>query len=425
MENNITNESLYKEASEYMVGGVNSPIRAFKYAGIAPLIIKNGRGSKVYDYNGKSYIDYVLGYGAIILGHAHPLVVKGLKNKLNDGFVFGATTREEIELAKIIKSAVPLMEKIRFVNSGTEAVMGAIRLARAFTGRDLLVKFTSSYHGHADYLLCEKKVLEDGVIPVSKGVTANLIKDTIIAEYGNIESIKDVFAKYGKKIAAVIVEPVAGNYGVICPNVDFIKTLRSLTKQYGALLIFDEVITGFRFGFWELGSMFCVRPDVIVLGKIIGGGMPIGAFGGREKIMNYLAPLGEVYQAGTFSGNPISMANGINTLKILNQDTKAKYKYLINYGITLSYEIKKIAYKYGIGLTMGEFLTMFSFKFKTREMFHDFYKIAIENGVFFAPSEFEANFISLAHTEKDLKKTLFVCEKAFRKISKKDYQYAE
>jgi len=381
----MTNTLFLKKAKGHLVGGVNSPVRSFKYVGIDPIFIKKGKGSKVYDYGGNSYIDYVLSYGALILGHAHPEVINSLKKTLQYGLNFGATNLKEIELAGLIKKAIPAIKKVRFVNSGTEAVLGAVRLARGYTGRDRVLKFKNSYHGHADYLLEE----------VDKS------------------SIGEVFKKSGSKIAAVIVEPVGGNFGVILPDKDFLKRLRELTNKHGSLLIFDEVITGFRFRYGSVSNIVGVEPDLICLGKLIGGGLPIGAYGGREDIMNNLAPLGNVYQGSTFAGNPIVMQAGIVTLEALRSK---RYDFLEELTGKLSSAIREEAKNNRIDLEVVHYKTIFSVRFKEKAGFQSFYKKLLEKGIYFAPSENEASFLSFAHTEKNLNRTIKAIKEAMEEL---------
>jgi len=379
----MTNSLVFKKAKTHLVGGVNSPVRSFKYVGTAPLLIKRGKGPRVYDYDGNSYIDYVLSYGVSILGHAHPGVVRSLKNTLEHGAGFGATNSREVELAGLIKKAAPVIEKLRFVNSGTEAVLGATRLAKACTGRDKIIKFRNSYHGHADYLLEE----------IDKG------------------SAEGIFKKHGSRIAGVIVEPVGGNCGVRLPDKDFLKYLRRITRKYGSLLIFDEVITGFRFKFGSVSDILGVKPDLICLGKIIGGGLPIGAYGGKARIMNKLAPLGDLYQGSTFAGNPIVMQSGIATLKVLSS-SKNRYSSLEKKAKKLTDAIKKER----DDLQVIHYKTIFSLRFRKKAHFQSFYKKLLKKGIYLAPSENEANFISFSHTEKDIDKTIDAVKNVLREI---------
>ena len=408
------NSKLFKEAKEYLVGGVNSPVRSFNYVGGNPLLIKNGKGSKVYDYDGKQYIDYVLSWGSAILGHAFPKVVDGVKASAQAGLSFGTTNTGEIELAKLVRSAIPFIDKIRFVNSGTEAVMGAVRLARGYTGRNKIVKFEHSYHGHADYLLAHAgSGLASLNIPQSLGVPSDFIKDTLVVSYGDTAQLDKIFKKLGEEIAAVLVEPVGGNFGVIAPDISFLKYLREITRKYGSLLIADEIITGFRFNFGSFIYSLGITPDLICLGKIIGGGLPIGAYAGSRRIMDKLAPLGKVYQASTFSGNPVVMQAGIATIEEL---AKLNYKQLGNLSDYLARALKEKADKRNIKLEINYFGPMFSLKFAKPKDFRKFYKGMLRGGVYFAPSEFEANFLSFAHTKEDIHKTIILAGKVLAEI---------
>ncbi|MDD5476842.1 MAG: glutamate-1-semialdehyde 2,1-aminomutase [Candidatus Omnitrophica bacterium] len=407
-------EKLFNLAKRYLVGGVDSPVRSFNYVGGRPVLIRAGRGVKVFDYNNKEYLDYVLSWGAAILGHAHPAVLKIIKQKLESGLSFGTTNQTEIELAQEITRAIPFIKKIRFVNSGTEAVMAAVRLGRAYTGRDKIVKFTNSYHGHADYLLVKAgSGLATLQIPESAGVPKDFIKHTLIVPFGDKEALEAVFKKYKNEIAAVLVEPVGGNYGVLPVNIGFLKAVRSLTKKYGSLLICDEIINAFRFRYGAASQRFGIAPDLICLGKIIGGGLPIGAYAGSAKIMNKLAPLGKVYQASTFSGNPIVMQAGLATLKILKG---SNYKRLKNLNEYLCSNLKKEALICGIKLEISHYESMFSLRFKSKNEFARFYKLMLDQGIFLAPSEFEVNFLSFAHTQKEINKTLFAVKLVFKRM---------
>lgn len=377
----MKNSLLFKKAKRNLVGGVDSPVRSFRYVGGDPLLIKKGKGSRVFDYSGKPYIDYVLSYGVSILGHANPGVVKSIKLALEKGFSFGTTNSREIELASLIQKAAPLIEKVRFVNSGTEGVLGAIQLARHYTGKNKILSFKDSYHGHAAYLLEEA------------------------CDYGDKRSIEKIFKKHGNEIAGVIVEPVGGNHGVVLPDVDFLRQLRRLTKKYGSLLIFDEVITGFRFRFGLSSDALGVKPDLICLGKIIGGGLPIGAYGGRAFIMDNLAPIGDLYQGSTFAGNPIVMQSGIATLKVLSS-LKNRYKSLEEKAGSLTDAIDKEKEKHEINLGVTHYKGMFSIRFQKRAQFQSFYRKLVRRGIYFAPSENEANFLSFSHTKRDIDKTI-------------------
>ncbi|MCK9554343.1 glutamate-1-semialdehyde 2,1-aminomutase [bacterium] len=418
MAKRTINSKLFDEAQKYLVNGVDSPVRAFHYVGCDPLIIKKGHGSKVYDHDGNAYIDYVLSWGSLILGHAFPGVVNAVKDAAHNGLSFGATNIKEVELAKLIRKAIPFAERLRFVNSGTEAVMGAVRLARGYTRRDKIIKFEGAYHGHADYLLTKSgSGLATLGISSSAGIPKDFIKHTIIVSLNDTEAVEHVFKKHGREIAAILAEPVGGNYGVLPPDIDFLKRLRQLTVKYKALLIFDEVITGFRFGFGSVAQRFCIIPDLIVLGKIIGGGLPIGAYGGNAAIMKHLAPSGNVYQASTFAGNPIVAASGFATLTALKEQ-KDDYTTLENITKQLVFDIWRMSVKYKIALIIDSYGSMFSLKFAKKNKFKLFYKTMLERGVYLAPSEFEANFLSFAHTKKDIEDTVRAADAAFRRVIK-------
>ena len=414
------NRQLFRKAERYLVGGVDSPVRSFCYAGVEALLIKKGRGSVVWDYDSKKYIDYVLSWGSLILGHAHPLLLQDLKRAVDSGLGFGVTHASEIELAQRIQRAVPFIEKIRFVNSGTEAVMGAVRVARGHTGRDKVLKFKNAYHGHADYLLTRGgSGLATLNIASSSGVPKDFLRQTVVAPYGDREFIERLFERDGSRIAAVLVEPVGGNDGVVVPDRDFLKELRRLTRKYGALLIFDEVITGFRFNFGAFARELAITPDLICLGKIIGGGLPIGAYGGPEKIMTNLTPEGRVYQASTFSGNPIVMQAGISTLKELER-RKNDYARLRDTTQYLASMLKGEARRRGIELDVTVFGAMFSLKFANKENFRAFYRRMLKRGVFLAPSEFEVNFLSFAHTQENVDKTIHAAKNAFTDLKRRE-----
>jgi glutamate-1-semialdehyde 2,1-aminomutase len=409
---------LFNIARRYLVGGVDSPVRSFNYVGIRPLMIESGKGARVYDYDNRKYIDYVLSWGAAILGHANPQVIKSIRQKLFSGLGFGTTNATEIELAKEIAQAISFIKKIRFVSSGTEAVMGAVRLARAYTGRNTIIKFSNSYHGHADYLLAQAgSGLATLQIPSSAGVPKDFIKYTIVVPYGDIRALEEIFKQNRGKIAAILVEPVGGNYGVLPPDIAFLKKIRVLTREYNSLIIFDEVITGFRFRYGAVFQNFGITPDLICLGKIIGGGLPIGAYGGGERIMSNLAPMGNVYQASTFSGNPIVMQAGLSTLETLKKQEN-NYQGITDLNNYLCVNLRKIAQEYAVFLDIKHYGGMFSFKLKTKVQFAEFYRLMLESGIFFAPSEFESNFLSFAHTKTDIENTLNAARKAFKRMGK-------
>ncbi len=412
----IKSSVLKRRAENYFVGGVNSPVRSFQYVEEEPLMGKRGRGAYVYDHEGKRYIDYVLSFGALILGHAHKEVVKAVRRAAGSGFHFGTTTLAEIRLAQLIRQAIPWIEKIRFVNSGTESAMSAVRLARGYTRRNRIVTFAHAYHGHADcFLVKGGSGLASLKLPRSNGVTPGQIKDTLVAEYGNRQRISSFFKRYGNDIAAVIVEPVGGNYGVVGPDKEFLRYVRELTEQYGSLLIFDEVITGFRFRYGSVSDQIGVVPDIVCLGKIIGGGMPAGAYGGREEIMRNLAPEGDVYQASTFGGHPLVMEAGAATLLQLKK-RKDRYRIISVMTRKLAVTIKQAAEGFGIGLAVSFYKTMFSIRFEDKEYFQRFHQGLRQRGVYFAPSEFEANFLSFAHTSKDIADTKRIIEETLESI---------
>ena len=411
-------QDLFTKAKQYIPGGVNSPVRSFKSVGGVPPFIERGDGSKIYDIDGKEYIDYVSSWGPLILGHAHPEVISAIKEVSEKGTSFGAPTALEVEMAELICEAVPSIDLVRFVNSGTEATMSAIRLARGFTKRDKIIKFDGCYHGHGDNLLIQagSGVATLGV-PDSAGVPEDFIKNTISIPYNNIGILKDVLRKQGKEIACIIVEPIAGNMGVIPPENGFLEELRKLTEDYGIVLIFDEVITGFRVSFGGAQKLYGVMPDLTCLGKIVGGGLPVGAYGGKKEIMKEIAPLGPVYQAGTLSGNPLAITAGLTTLKILSR--KDIYDKLEKNAKILCEGMKENAKKTGVPAyftRIGSMFCMFftgekvidyeSAKKSDTERFKKYFHSMLEQGINIAPSQFEAGFISTAHSVLDIEKTL-------------------
>ncbi len=414
---------LFEEAKKYMPGGVNSPVRAFKSVGGEPFFVERGKGSRIYDVDGNEYIDYVCSWGPLILGHAHPEVIEFVKEVSEKGTSFGIPNPLEVELAKAVVEAVPSIEKVRFVNSGTEATMSAIRLARGYTGRDKVVKFEGCYHGHVDYLLARAG---SGVltlsIPGTPGVPEDFVSHTLLCEFNNKEAVKKLFEEYGKEIACVIVEPVMGNAGVIPPEEGFLEFLREITEEYHSLLIFDEVITGFRVSYGGAQEYFGVIPDLTCLGKIIGGGFPVGAYGGKKEIMEHIAPDGPVYQAGTLSGNPVAMAAGLKTLEILKRDNP--YPELEKKAKRLGEEARKIFERKGIPVTVNSIASMSSIFFNNgkpvksfkdaassdTQLYAKFFWEMLERGIYFAPSQFEAAFVSTAHTEEDIDRTLEAIE---------------
>jgi glutamate-1-semialdehyde 2,1-aminomutase len=418
----------FEEAQRIMPGGVNSPVRAFRAVGGNPIFISHAKGSKIYDIDGNEYIDYICSWGPMILGHAHPDVLKGLYKSIEKGTSFGASTILEVELANMIIDAFPSIDMVRMVNSGTEAVMSAIRLARGFTGRNKIVKFEGCYHGHCDSLLVKagSGALTFGV-PDSLGVPKDFTKYTINLPFNDIDSVKEIIRREREDISAIIIEPVAGNMGVVPPNHGFLKELREITYENGILLIFDEVITGFRVSYGGAQELYDIKADITCLGKIIGGGLPVGAYGGRREIMEKVSPLGGVYQAGTLSGNPVAMTAGIETLKVLSkpkiyEELEEKSKYLYD-GII--YASKKVGIPIKVN-RVGSMLTIFftdkdvndynSAKLSDLSKYKAFFRNMIDTRINIAPSQFEAAFISLSHSKEDLDNTINAIEKAFKSI---------
>jgi len=421
--NSVKSNQLYNRALKAIPGGVNSPVRACKSVGADPIFIDRADGCLIYDVDGNRYIDYIGSWGPMILGHRHPAVIKGIIDVLDRGTSFGAPIDLEIKLAEMVIDAVPSVEVIRMVNSGTEATMSAIRLARGVTGRDIVIKFDGCYHGHADTLLV---AAGSGVatfgIPGSPGVPESTIEHTLSLPYNDIESLKSVMDEKGDKVACVIVEPVAGNMGVVPPGDGFLEALRETTEKWGSILIFDEVMTGFRVAYGGAQALYGITPDLTTFGKVIGGGLPVGAYGGKREIMSHIAPEGPVYQAGTLSGNPIAMAAGIATLEQINQ--KDFYPDLEEKAAHLAAGFSNAAKKAGIATTLGRVGSMLSMFFSDRDvknfddvkhcdldMFSQFYKGVRRQGIYIAPSQFEALFVSSAHKYEDLDKTIRAVEK--------------
>jgi glutamate-1-semialdehyde 2,1-aminomutase len=429
MVNTKKSEELFKEANRYIPGGVNSPVRAYKAVGGNPIFIERANGSKIYDADGNEYLDYVESWGPMILGHAHPQVISALKKVMEKGTSFGAPTALEVELASMIVEAVPSIDTVRMVSSGTEATMSAIRLARGYTNRDKIIKFEGCYHGHVDSLLVRAgSGATTFGIPDSPGIPSDLAKKTITLPFNDLQSVKKAFKKDGKNIAAIIVEPIPGNMGVILPEEGFLEGLRDVCYQHDSLLIFDEVITGFRVSFGGAQELFGITPDLTCLGKIIGGGLPVGAFGGKREIMEKLSPLGPIYQAGTLSGNPLAMTAGIETLKILSQ--KGVYEALEEKSKILTDGITESANKASIPVFSNRVGSMFSLFFTDRpavdystvkmsdiHRFAMYFSAMLKEGVYLAPSQFEASFMSLAHTDKDIEKTIEAAAKCLFSIS--------
>ncbi|WP_204988832.1 glutamate-1-semialdehyde 2,1-aminomutase [Sporohalobacter salinus] len=411
-------KELFTDAKKVIPGGVNSPVRAFSSVDTEPIFIEQAEGSKLYDADGNEYIDYVGSWGPMILGHAHPQVAEAVQKGAERGTSFGAPTELETELAELVVDAVPSIEKVRMVNSGTEATMSTLRLARGYTGKDKIIKLTGCYHGHGDSLLIDAG---SGVttlgIPGSPGIPESIAQQTIAAPYNDLEAIEEIFAEHGDEIAGIILEPVTGNMGVIEPKGGYLKGLREITDKYESLLIFDEVMTGFRVAYGGAQKRYGVTPDLTCLGKIIGGGLPVGAYGGKKEIMDYVAPDGPVYQAGTLSGNPLAMAAGIETLKLLQEpdvyeELEEKTDKLMTGfennldNLGLSY------YQSGVGAMFSLFFTdqkVVDYSIVQTcdiEAFSLYFRKMLEEGIYLGCSQFEANFMSLAHTDKDLEKTI-------------------
>lgn len=422
---NIKSKQAYKKACRYIPGGVNSPVRSFKSIGINPPFIKRGKGPYIYDEDGNKYIDFCLSWGVHILGHANKKVVNAAKKVITNGTSFGAPTELETRLAQMIVNKFDSIDQVRFVNSGTEAVMTALRLARAFTKKKKIIKFDGCYHGHLDHLLVGGgSGLSELSKPSSDGIPKEFVKETINIPFNDRGAVKYAFKKYANKIAAVIVEPVPANMGVIIPKDGYLKFLRDITKKNKTLLIFDEVITGFRLAINGAQGVFNIKPDLTCLGKIIGGGFPVGVVGGRKEIMSLLAPQGPVYQAGTLSGNPVAMSVGIEVLKVLSKD--GFYKRLNKKSEEFTTELRKNVKK--VGFHLNSFGSMFTIFFSNSKeppsnysdvqkcnikKFARFYRKLLSRGIYLSPSQFESNFVSMAHLEKDLTKTIKNLKKIF------------
>jgi glutamate-1-semialdehyde 2,1-aminomutase len=420
--------ALFREAVAIMPGGVNSPVRAFRAVGGSPVFIDRAKGSRLYDVDGNEYIDYVLSWGPMILGHSHPAVVKAIKAAVDKGTSYGAPTALEVELARLVMQVYPSIEKIRMVNSGTEATMSAIRVARGFTGRDKIVKFEGCYHGHADGLLVRagSGALTFGV-PDSPGVPKSYARNTLTLPFNDIKALKELIKKEGDDIACVILEPVVGNIGCVLPKPGFLETLREETKRHGIILIFDEVMTGFRVAFGGAQARFGIKPDMTCLGKVIGGGLPVGAYGGRRDIMAAVSPEGPVYQAGTLSGNPIAMTAGIETIKQLMK--KGVYDKLEASMALLEDGLRSAARTTGVATKFYRCGTMFCTYFSDTEVvdyatakkadtakFGRFFLGMLDRGIYLAPSQFEAGFMSLAHTRTDIRKTIDTARKVMKEL---------
>lgn len=422
-------QQLYQEAVELIPGGVNSPVRAFKAVGDFPVFIEKGEGSKLYDVDGNEYVDYICSWGPLLLGHQPASVTAAVQEALLKGSTYGAPTALEVEIAKLIVDAVPSVEMVRMVNSGTEATMSAIRLARGYTKRNKLVKFEGCYHGHADHLLIKagSGALTFGV-PSSPGVPESIASETLTATYNDLESVKNLFAQYPDQIAAVIVEPVAGNMGLVPPAEGFLAGLREITKEHGALLIFDEVISGFRASYGGAQKVYDIMPDLTCLGKIIGGGLPVGAYGGRKEIMEQVAPVGPVYQAGTLSGNPVAMAAGIATLKELAQP--GVYEAVEAKAKALAAGLQAAADEAGVKVAINQSASLLTVFFTAEKVdsyaaamksdtskFKVFFQSMLNQGIYLPPSQFECWFVSLAHNDADLAKTIAAAKQAFAAVA--------
>ncbi|MDO4689706.1 MAG: glutamate-1-semialdehyde 2,1-aminomutase [Fusobacterium sp.] len=427
-------KNLYKKALELIPGGVNSPVRAFKSVNReAPIFIKKGEGAKIWDEDGNEYIDYICSWGPLILGHNHPKVLEAVNEIIANGSSYGLPTKYEVDLAELIIETVPSIEKVRLTTSGTEATMSAVRLARAYTKRNKILKFEGCYHGHSDALLVKSGsgLLTDGYQD-SNGITDAVIKDTLTLPFGDIEKLKKLLLN--EDIACVIIEPIPANMGLIETHKEFLIEVREITKKTGTILIFDEVISGFRLALGGAQEYFNISPDLTTLGKIIGGGYPVGAFGGKKEIMDLVAPVGRVYHAGTLSGNPISAKAGFATIKYLKENKKEVYKELEEKTIYLIERINKLAEKYSVNICLNHLGSLFTIFFtdshkvenlddslkSDTENFSIYFNTMLEEGIIVPPSQFEAHFLSLAHTKEDLDKTLVSIEKAFKKIGEKN-----
>lgn len=420
--------TLYQRALQVMPGGVNSPVRSWRGVGGEPFFVVRGQGSRIWDADGNAYIDYVCSWGPLILGHAHPRVVEAVSRALAGGTSFGAPTEAEVALAEAICEAIPSIEMLRLVNSGTEATMSALRVARAVTGRSKVIKFAGCYHGHADAFLVRagSGALTFGV-PDSAGIPSTLAQETLVARYNDLESVERLLHAYPHQVAAVIVEPVAGNMGVIPPKPGFLQGLRALTQEHGALLIFDEVITGFRLHYGGAQDLYGVKPDLTCLGKIIGGGLPVGAYGGPRDLMRQVAPLGTVYQAGTLSGNPLAVAAGLATLEALREP--GVYQRLDALGALLEQGLREAAQQAEISLAVNRVGSMLSLFFSAEpvkdwdsaqkaraDLYRHLFHHLLAKGVYFAPSPYEALFLSLAHTEEDIGHTVEALQHSLEEI---------
>ena len=425
-----SNQQLFERAQKHIPGGVNSPVRAFRSVGGTPRFFAKGQGARVTDADGKTYLDYVGSWGPLILGHAHPDVVKAVQDAAADGLSFGAPTEREVEMADLLCELLPSLDMVRLVSSGTEATMSAIRLARGYTGRDVLIKFEGCYHGHSDSLLVKagSGLLTFGN-PSSGGVPSDLAQHTMVLDYNDVGQLEAAFAEHGARIAAVIVEPVAGNMGLVLPEPGYLETLRELTKKHGALLIFDEVMCGFRAALGGAQEVYGIEPDLTCLGKIIGGGLPVAAYGGRRDIMNRVSPAGPVYQAGTLSGNPLAMTAGLETLRLITEDKDFTPR-LIRQTTKLVEGWKARAAEAGVPIQAHQAGSMMGIFFNGQEVrdydgsaasdqqaFKVWFRAMLEQGIYLAPSQFETIFVSGAHTDEDIEKTITAAARAFQAVA--------
>ncbi|MPW26279.1 glutamate-1-semialdehyde 2,1-aminomutase [Alkalibaculum sp. M08DMB] len=418
-------EELFKEANKYIPGGVNSPVRAFQSVGMSSIFASKGKGSKITDVDGNEFIDYICSWGPLILGHSSEIVYKGIEKVFEEGITYGLATEMEIKVAKLIVDAYPSVEMIRMVNSGTEATMSALRLARGYTNRSKVLKFEGCYHGHSDGLLVKSGsgTLTYGS-PTSSGVSEDAIKNTLVGQYNDAKMLEEIFKIHGKELAAVIIEPVAGNMGVVPANEEFLITLRKLTEEYGVVLIFDEVITGFRVSFGGAQEVYNIKPDITCFGKIIGGGLPVGAFGGKREIMEMLAPLGSVYQAGTLSGNPLAMLLGFNCLTYLKENPEM-YNKIEQLAIELEKGMIEHIKEFKVEASVNRFKGMLNVFFTGEKVqtfedvskcdtkvYEKYFKLMLDCGILLPPAQFEGMFLSTAHTKEDVEKTLEANKKA-------------
>ncbi|WP_261134511.1 glutamate-1-semialdehyde 2,1-aminomutase [Bacillus sp. Marseille-Q3570] len=428
--NRENSERLYEDALEHIVGGVNSPSRSYKaVGGGAPVFMEKAKGAHFWDVDGNRYIDYLAAYGPIITGHAHPHITKAITHAAENGVLYGTPTSLENQFAKMLKEAIPSLEKVRFVNSGTEAVMTTIRVARAYTGRDKIIKFAGCYHGHSDLVLVAAGSGPSTLgTPDSAGVPKSIAQEVITVPFNDIDSFKEAIDKWGHEVAGILVEPIVGNFGIVEPKPGFLEEVNEIAHEAGSLVIYDEVITAFRFMYGGAQNLLNVEPDMTALGKIIGGGLPIGAYGGKKEIMEKVAPLGPAYQAGTMAGNPASISAGIACLEVLQQE--GVYEHLETLGEKLEAGVRTLAKQYSIPLSLNRLKGALTLYFGSEnevtnyeqaeksdgELFAKFFKLMLEQGINLAPSKYEAWFLTTEHTDEDIEETLEAVEKAFQKL---------